>query len=387
MRITRLETILLTVPLPEVLHWSGGEADAVNSAFVRVHTDEGVTGLGECYNAIFVPEAVKAAVEAMESVVVGADPADVGAIYHALYSKTLFWGRTGLGVSAAGAIETAVWDVLGKARGVPVYRLLGGAVHSRLPVYASGGMDISWDELREEMERHRANGFRAVKIRIGNGRERDVEKVRRIREMVGPEFRIMVDAVQGHNPRPWSAYEALEVGRAIAPYGIDWFEEPCAATDYEGYAHVRRKGPLAVAGGESSYTIHEFKRFFAAEALDIAQPDAAQSGGIQECRRIATLAEAFGVKLAFHCWASSVTVAANYHVAFTVPNCCYVEYPAWGYALSDDLFVERPIVRDGFVYPGSAPGLGVDIPDAVLEKYAYRRGSGVKMYRAGELTG
>ena len=172
------------------------------------------------------------------------------------------------------------------------------------------------------------------------------------------------------------------MGKAMERFNLRWFEEPCAATDYAGYANVRRAVNIPIAGGESSTSIFEFRNFFEAGALDIAQPDTAHSGGIQECRKIAALAQSYGVEIAFHSWASSVVIAPNYHLAFNTPNTSIVEYPTWGYPLRDELFSEPLDIRDGFLYPSKAPGLGVELTDAVRKKYAFRENDGVDMRRA-----
>lgn len=383
MKITRVEPVLLSCKPSREIRWSGGVITTVHAALVAVHTDQGLTGLGETYVGIFAPLAVRGIVEALEPLLVGEDPADVAPLYQKLASKTLFWGRVGAGISTIGAVEMALWDIAGKAAGKPVYELLGGAVHARLPLYASGGLEKPLDELVDEMRGYRQERLKAVKVRIGMDRAKDLEKVRRVREAIGDGMDLMVDAVQGHNPDPWTAAEAVRTARALGELDLRWLEEPCAATDYAGYAHVRRHVPVPISGGESSTTIHEFRHFFEAGALDIAQPDVAHAGGILECRKIATLAQSYGVEVAFHSWSSSVVLAGNYHLAFATPNCKILEYPTWGYPLRDELFVEPLRIEDGELYPPKAPGLGVELSDEVRERYAFRPEGGVSMQRGG----
>jgi L-alanine-DL-glutamate epimerase-like enolase superfamily enzyme len=382
MKITGLETVLLSADPSEPIRWSGGELRTVHAALVLVHTDEGITGLGESYTGIFAPKAVRGIVEALEPLVIGEDPTDVARLYQKMYSKTLFWARVGAGLSTIGAIETALWDILGKVRQEPVWKLLGGAIHARLPLYASGGLEKPLEETVEEMKAYKRDGLRAVKIRIGMGFERDLKKVATVRETLGDDIHLMVDAVQGHNPEPYTSAEAIRIGKAMEPFNLRWFEEPCAATDYEGYARVRNAVDIPISGGESSTSIFEFRSFFNAAALDIAQPDTAHSGGIQECRKIATLAQNYGVEVAFHSWASSVVIAPNYHLAFTTPNTAILEYPTWGYPLRDELFTQPLDIREGYLYPPQAPGLGVELTKEVREKYAFRETAGVNMRRA-----
>jgi|SoiMethySBSTD1v2_1073268.scaffolds.fasta_scaffold129213_3 L-alanine-DL-glutamate epimerase-like enolase superfamily enzyme len=382
MKITGLETVLLTAEPSEPIRWSGGELNTVQASLIVVHTDENITGLGETYTGIFAPKAVRGIVESLEPLLLGEDPTDVARLYQKMYSKTLFWARVGAGLSTIGAIETALWDILGKVKGEPVWRLLGGNVHERLPLYASGGLEKPIEETVAEMKRYREQGLRAVKVRVGMGFERDIRKLEIVRETLGDDIQLMVDAVQGHNPEPWTAAEAIRMGKAMERFHLRWFEEPCAATDYAGYANVRRAVQIPISGGESSTSIFEFRGFFEAGSLDIAQPDTAHSGGIQECRKIATLAQSYGVEIAFHSWASSVVIAPNYHLAFNTPNTSIVEYPTWGYPLRDELFSEPLDIRDGYLYPSQAPGLGVELTDEVRKKYAFRETAGVDMRRA-----
>lgn len=382
MKITRLEPILLSVQPSQPIRWSGGVIQFVHASLVRVHTDEGVTGLGETYTGIFAPRAVVGIVESLAPLIIGEDPRQVAALAHKLRSKTLFWARNGAGMSVIGAIEAALWDIVGKVRGLPVYELLGGKTHERLAVYASGGLEKPVEETVQEMQEYERQGFKAVKVRIGMNREADMLKVRRVREALGPDIQLMVDAVQGHNPDPWSASEAIRVGRELEPFDVAWFEEPCAATDYAGYAQVRKHVRIPIAGGESSTSIHEFRNFFEAQALDIAQPDTAHAGGILETRKIATIAESYGVKVVFHSWASSVVLAPNYHLAFATPNSWILEYPTWGYPLRDDLFIEPLRIEDGYLYPPKSPGLGVELTEEIRKKCAFREEAGVLMERA-----
>jgi L-alanine-DL-glutamate epimerase-like enolase superfamily enzyme len=382
MKITGIETVLLSARPQEEIRWSGGVISTVHASLVEVRTDEGVSGLGETYAGIFAPHAVRGVIEALAPLLVGEDPSDIARLFHKVYTRTLFWARTGIGISTLGAIEMALWDIRGRVLGVPVYQLLGGKVHERLPLYASGGLEKPLDSLLEEMRAYRRDGLKAVKVRIGMSLERDVEKVLAVREAIGPDMSLMVDAVQGHNPEPWTAAEAVRAGLALRDLDIRWFEEPCAATDPAGYAHVRRHVPIPIAGGESSTSIYEFRNFFEKGALDIVQPDVAHAGGILECRKIAAMAQSYGVEVALHSWSSSVVLAGNYHLAFATPNCRILEYPTWGYPLRDELFAEPLRLDDGYLYPPQAPGLGVRLTDEIREKYAFRDTAGVEMLRA-----
>jgi L-alanine-DL-glutamate epimerase-like enolase superfamily enzyme len=373
MKITDLSTILLTVPVQD-LRWSGGDATAVTATLVEVRTDEGLTGLGDVYCGALVPGVIAPLVEHFRERLLGADPLAIPRAWQAMYGTSLFWGRAGVAVAVMSAIENALWDIAGKAAGIPVYRLLGGLAHERLPVYASGGLDKPVEAFIAELREYRRTGMRAVKIRIGHGVERDRERVRLAREVLGPEIDIMVDAVQGHNPEPWDANTAIAVAQAIEPYNIRWFEEPCAATEPNAYARVRSATRIPVSGGESCTSMQEFRAFFDANALDIVQPDVSHAGGILGCRTVAALAATHGVKLAPHSWGTGVMLAATYHFGFATPNTAVLEYPTFGHPLRDELLVKPFDIREGFMFPPDTPGLGVELRRETIDKYPYREG-------------
>lgn len=384
MRITRVEGVLLSAELaPEhVVRWSGGQMEIANSALVVIHTDEGITGLGDTYaGGWFYPKAAKALVEHFEPLLVGRDPRDPAKLAREIWRKSLYWGRVGAGANAVSAIENALWDIAGKAAGVPCWKLLGGCVHDRLMLYASAGLEKEPDEVVAEMNTHRENGFRAVKIRVATDLDRAIEKVRLCREALGPDIVLMVDAVMGSHPEPWDAKTAIRFADAIEAYNVTWLEEPCAGDDYAGYAEVRAVSRIPISGGETSYGLGEFMHFLRNGSLDIVQPDACTSGGIVECKRISSTAEAHGVRVAPHAWGSSATVAANLHWALTEPAVFVQEYPAWGYPLTDALFATPLQIEDGYVLPPEAPGLGVELTEEHRKRFAFREGGGATMRR------
>ena len=373
MKITDISTTLLTVPVKGI-RWSGGEATAVPATLIQIQTDGNISGLGDVYCGALAPTVVPALVDHFKSQLLGRDPLRISELYHALYSQSLFWGRSGIAIAVISAIEMALWDIAGKSASLPAYQLLGGLAHDRLPIYASGGLDSSDAAMKEELQRYKKEGFTAVKIRIGHGPEQDLEKVCRAREWLGPDIRLMVDAVQGHNPEPWSASAAKAVAKALEGEKLAWLEEPCAATDIEGYREVRSSTTIPIAGGESATTLHEFRRFICEGALDVVQPDVSHAGGLLECMKIAALAEAYSVQLVPHSWGSGVVLASNYHFGFVTPNCKLLEYPTWGYPLRDELLVNPFRIEDGCIHPPEGAGLGVVLRPEIVEKYPYQPG-------------
>jgi L-alanine-DL-glutamate epimerase-like enolase superfamily enzyme len=366
MKITRVEGVLLSAELaPEhVVRWSGGEMAVANAALAVVHTDAGLTGVGDTYaGGWFYPKAAKVMIEHFAPLLLGEDPREPARLARTIWSKSLYWGRVGAGANAVSAIENALWDIAGQAAGVPAWRLLGGLAHDRLLLYASGGLEKPREAVIAEMKGYVAAGFKAVKIRVSTDLRRAIDKVRLCREALGPGVQLMVDAVMGSHPKPWDAKTAIRFARAIEQFDIAWLEEPCAGDDYAGYAAVRAATSIPISGGETSYGVSEFMHFLRAGALDIVQPDACTSGGMVECQRIAAAAAAHGVRVAPHAWGSAATIAANLHWAFTQPNVFVQEYPTWGFALRDALLAEPLAIVDGHLLPPTAPGLGLRLTD------------------------
>jgi L-alanine-DL-glutamate epimerase-like enolase superfamily enzyme len=376
MRISDVECLLLSYRYPEaeVQRWSGGVLPGVTLALVRVTTDDGVVGLGETYAGNFAPEVTREIVRYFRPFLIGEDPSRIGELWHRCYSRTLFWGRYGITVSTLGAIESALWDLCGNATGKPVVELLGGSAHATLRRYASGGMEGDDEALRSEQQLAEGSGFSATKIRGGDSPEEDGRRARIAREALPAELGLALDAVQGSNPEPWDSDTAIRAGRELEPIGLIWFEEPCASTDPEGYAACRRALDIPIAGGESCTTIHEFRRFFELEALDIVQPDAAQAGGILEMRKIAAAAERSGVRMAVHSWLGAGSVMANYHVGFASPNCDWLEFPTQPNPFVEEMLAEPLEVEGGRVASPQHPGLGIRLPEGMAEKYAYEPG-------------
>ena len=379
MRITDIELIPLSIRLTgdDIVRWSGGSMEVFTTTLVRVHTDEGMSGLGETYAGLFAPEVVRSIVEYYTPLLIGRDPTQPVSLTRKMVNRTLYWARNGVGVAVLGAIEVALWDIAGKAANLPVWKLLGGAHRERLMAYASGGLDQPLDSLQAEMRSHLKQGFKAVKIRVGHGPACDVPKVLAAREALGDDALLMVDAVQGHHPRAWTSAQALDVITRLEDCRLTWFEEPCRATDYEGYAHVRARTAIPIAGGESSTTIHDFRRFFDASALDIAQPDPTFTGGIGTCREVALLAESHGLRIVPHVWGSGVCLMSNLHMAFSVPNCDMIEIPVQNNPLRDALLVEPLKLEDGEVALPTSPGIGVELGPELTAQHPYIKGAGV----------
>jgi len=376
LKIVEVETIPLSYRYKEEERWKcpGWVSLQRNAMLVRLHTDKGICGIGEIGEATSIPEGVMRIVEErFKPMLLGEDPTRIEYLWNKMYIRTQHWGMTALAVAIISGLEIALWDILGKWLGRPVYDLLGGPCREKIRVYASAGMNQTPERLQDEMKRYREEGYTAVKMRIGNRDVRsDIDAVRAAREALGPAVDLMADAGMCYVDSPWDFPTVRRVVRELEPCRLFWLEEPFTADNIDDFALLRRLTDIPIATGEHVYTKYEFKRYLTARAVDILQPDATRCGGILEAKKIAALAEAFRRRCAPHIFTSGVSLMANLHVIFSTPNMLVMEYDRTPNPLRDELLVEPLVYRDGYVeLPKPVPGLGVELTDEVLKKYSY----------------
>jgi L-alanine-DL-glutamate epimerase-like enolase superfamily enzyme len=412
MRVTNVRTLLFTAPWTGDPAWVATEGFADDGAFRRtsalvvVETDEGVTGLGETVMGYFRSEVVAPLVDGFRDALMDSDlrldPTRPERCFDELAQRSLWWARTGIGLSVLGAVEIALWDIAGKAAGKPVHALLGGAAFSRLPAYASGGTG-SWPVERtvEQARRYIDLGFRALKIGTGfDGRPGaavrgvtpppygawyapttpmrvadEVAKFGALRDALGPEVELATDSHAVQVREPWTRKTALALAHALEPFDLLFYEEPLRYDDPEGYADLRRRTRVPIAGGECLTGLDEFRRWLELDALDDVQPDAAHCGGITVTHRIAELAEARHVGLLVHTGASvGPGLMANIHVAFASGNARAIEVALAPDNIRRELLEEPLTLTDGQLSLPTAPGLGVRLPPDLLERFPWRPG-------------
>lgn len=378
MKITDVRAVLLShVYEPsERLAWVGGYIDSWDAALVEVTTDEGVRGVGEVAQGIMGAVAVPGIAEALKPYVIGQNPLHVGGVSERLANRTVFWARGGIATGVIGAIEIALWDIAGKVYNVPVYQLLGGLAHERLPLYASGGLGASKERIVAFARANEEQGLTIIKVRAIRTPEESIEVAQAVRAALRPETKLVLDAVQGCASRPWPVKSAIRVGKALEAIDALWYEEPCRAEDVEGYAEVRRRVNVPVSGVESYATRFEFAHLLKAEGVDILQPDAAMVGGIIEVQRIAALAETRFLRVIPHSWGTGVTLMANLHTAFATPAAEMAEYCRLPNPLRDATLAEPLRIEDGQVLPPRLPGLGVVLTPEIEQRFRFLPGHG-----------
>lgn len=387
MRITRIDTYTLKVPLNDERFWSSqcsfGER---KSLLVRVESDAGLVGWGE--GGQYGPaEPVAAAVHSVFApILLGQDPCRPEVLWDRMYTHTRDFGRKGAMLEALSALDIALWDIFGKAQDLPVYALMGGAFRDSVKTYATGlyyrgqepwTLEADVPLLKQEAVRYAEAGYPAVKMKIGLlSPGQDLERVAAVREAIGKDLLLMVDANHAYEP-----HTACFMAKAMERYDVFWFEEPVIPEDVEGYRRVRAATSIAIAGGECEYTRYGFAKWISGRVLDIVQPDLCCAGGLSEVRRIAALASAFGVQCIPHVWGSGVAVAAGLQLLVQLPPFPHTANPLAPYnepmlewdgspnPLRTILLTEpiSPILGEVRVPHG--PGLGVEIDEDVLKHY------------------
>jgi L-alanine-DL-glutamate epimerase-like enolase superfamily enzyme len=376
MRITEVEVIELRVPGWDASTFDGSYDDCV----VRVHTDQGVTGLGEVDS---VPSVIRAIIEApashthamgLKGVLLGQDPSDIGALWDRMYDATSYYGRRGVVIHAISAIDLALWDLRGKLLGRPVCELLGERQRERVLAYGTVyPLGDTPDAVRRNIDRGLALGLRAIKIVADPFWRDDLEHTARLirtaREHVGPDVRLMVDAA--------TAWARAEDGLPLMPlfkeYGFAWVEAPLPLDDLDGHARFQGFG-VPIGGGDLGLTTrHEYASMFERGRIDIAQPDVTMVGGLTELMRVAELARSLDRRVVTHGYKSNITIAANLHFLAQHWAEEMLEYSTSRSPLRWELTRERfPIEGDGTVRVPTAPGLGVSLDEATVAKYRVR---------------
>jgi len=365
LRITGVDVLNLSCRLEEPLRWSTGTALYRNSVIVRLSTDEGVTGFGEADSELAHRALAPTIEQELKPLLIGRDPFDSDRIWEDYFSHAMSAMRLkGLLINAISAVDIALWDIKGKGLGRPVYQLLGGACLDRIPAYATGLYFKDIRSLCDEASTYLERGFTAMKLKIGNGLEKDEDIVRAVRDTTGGDTTLMVDA----NGR-YSAKSAIKVGRILERYDVYWFEEPVPSEDIDGYRQVRSALDVAIAGGECEYTRYGFRDLISTRAVDIVQPDCTRAGGITECKKIGSMASAWNISYAPHVWGSAVGFAAALQLSCNLRNLAFFEYDQTPNPLRDELAIEPFQFKKGFIELPKAPGLGLELNEQVIHRY------------------
>ena len=375
MRIASIRTHILDAPLSQPFAYSRAWYDRRAAMIVEIATDDGHIGWGECYGPARMTSAV---VEAVAPWLIGEDALRTDYLWQMIYARLRDHGQKGVVIQGLSGIDIALWDLKGKHFGVPCYRLMGGPLRSEVKAYATGlyrrksGDPAKY--LAQEAASYVADGFSAVKLKVGFGVQEDAAMTHAVRDAIGDDIALMVDANHAYD-----AVAAIRLGRMIEQFDISWFEEPVPPEDGAGYRAVKSALAIPVAGGECEFTRLGFRDLLASRAIDIIQPDICAAGGLTECKKIADMAEAFGVRYNPHVWGTGIAIAASLQLLAVLPSHTPTSLKALEPVLEFDrtehpirqALLTQPIEHErGIVRVPDGPGLGIEVDRAALQRFA-----------------
>jgi L-alanine-DL-glutamate epimerase-like enolase superfamily enzyme len=369
LKITAIEIKNYLVPLdpPFNAAWDPSPRKKFPATIVRVNTDEGITGIGSGDAML--------GLAGHEHLFIGQDPFEIERHWQILDNIDFHYGR-------CWPLDIALWDIMGKASGQSIAKLLD-AQKFKILAYASSGEMLTPQEWAERVQKFLDQGFKALKIRFHQPDPReDIKVVESVRKTVGDSLEIMVDANQGWKMPwdtgvPWDFERAYQVAQALEDLNIYWLEEPLPHYDFRGLARLRQKTKIRISGGEMNRRWHDFKEMNTLGSLDVYQPDVVLTGGITGVKQIAEWVQNKGAWFSPHTWTNGIGLIANLHLACAVSKCPYLEFPfdppTWTTARRD--FMLRPdnrlmIDKDGYLHVPERPGLGCELDEEALARYA-----------------
>nr|CAA9291806.1 mandelate racemase/muconate lactonizing enzyme family protein [uncultured Armatimonadetes bacterium] len=368
MRITDVEAIILS--LPQIRERTDGSQDML---LVKVSTDAGIVGYGEVDSSPLVAKSIIDAPishtisRGLRHLVLGEDPFAYEYLWHRMYEGCLYHGRRGAAIQAMSGIDLALWDIMGKALEMPVYKLLGGGFRKEVRAYASALFGDDLADTADKVKRYVDQGFTAVKMGwepMGQDPAYDVALVRTMREAAGPKADILIDA-----GLCWDAKTAIRMARRFEEFDIFWLEEPLHPDNLEGYRRLSEAVDVRIAAGEEESSRAGFVDLMDRGKIDVVQVDVTRVGGLTEAKKIAFLAHDRGLPCINHSFTTDLNVAASLHLLASIPNAPLLEFCVEESPLRTELAREPIRVVDGMVRVPEEPGLGVELDEAVIERY------------------
>ncbi len=360
MKIAGVRSRVVALPVRKKVVSRIGVFDTMWTVLVDLETDEGITGISYLWAfSSHGARAVQDVLEELAEVAVGEDVFFTTRLWRRMWARITQWGHKGLSVIGMAGIDTAAWDAVGKALNKPLSQVLGANADA-VPTYASEGLWLTDDfhALTAEADELVARGFQAVKMRLGRASMADdVEAVRAVRDTIGPNVRLMVDANQG-----WDADYTIRIGRRLESFDLYWIEEPIPHDDLAGHARIAAALDTPLASGENLYSPQGFREAIEARAFEIMMPDVERVGGVTGWMRAAALAEAWNLPICSHLFPE-----INVHLVAAAPTACYLEHMPWG----EELFRERLDLVDGKMRVPDRPGLGFTWDEDAIARYAH----------------
>jgi L-rhamnonate dehydratase len=379
MKITNVEAFILQSPFEIRSPEGSDEARGVKHCLLlKVSTDEGITGWSDVETSPHVGEAVVNAPESgagvfegLRSLVIGEDPFDVERLWDKIYRGTIYFGRRGVAMQVLSGFDIACHDIIGKAIGQPIHKILGGARRDRVRAYASTLFRPTEEAIKDACAFYLQRGFTAVKFGwgvFGQDRKQDIKLVAAAREALGPDVELMVDAGWMVNR---SAYDAIELCRALEPYNIFWLEDFLHPESYEGYAKTKAAGVRTrLAAGEQEATAWGFRELITKGGIDVIQPDLTRCGGFTQARKIIWEAEYAGIDVCPHAWLTDLLTAGSLHLNAVLPRSLFLEYNVSENPMLTEI-IRNPVQmdKDGYIAVPNGPGLGIDIDEKAVKRF------------------
>jgi L-alanine-DL-glutamate epimerase-like enolase superfamily enzyme len=379
MRITDVEAIILQSPFENRPPEGSGEAHGVKHCLLlKVSTDEGITGWSDVETAPHVgaaavnaPDSGAGVFEGLRALVVGEDPFEVERLWDKVYRGTIYYGRRGVAMQILSGIDIACHDIIGKAIGRPVHKILGGARRDRVRAYASTLFRATPDAMKRACAFYLQRGFTAIKFGwgvFGHDRKRDVALVAAARAAIGPDVELMIDPGWMVNR---SAADAVELIRALEPYRIFWLEDFLHPENYDGYARVKDAGVgTRLAAGEQEATAWGFHDLITRGKIDVVQPDLSRCGGFTQARKILWEAQRAGVDVCPHAWLTDLLSAASLHLNACLERSLFLEYNVCDNPMLRAV-IRNPVQMgpDGLIPIPQGPGLGIEIDEAAVSRF------------------
>jgi L-alanine-DL-glutamate epimerase-like enolase superfamily enzyme len=361
--IARVRSRILSVPYHRPDRWSGGENYGLTTVLVFVDTDDGLTGVGEA-NGDRSAAAVAEAISSMTPLIVGREPFEIEAITAAIFRRGKWHNVRPFANQAVAGIETALWDIVGKICGQPVVNLFGGPVRDEVDFFFYL-QQTSIEQMMAEASQAVKDGYHVIYLKVGADDDRDVETVRAIREAVGPEPKIRVDANEA-----WAPGSAVAMIGRLAPFGIDFVEQPVASRDLDGLSRVRAASPVPVAANQAAFTHFDVLEVIKRQAADLIVTGPHQAGGLLQLKKIAAMAESAGLPINRHAVGElGVGALAGLQAIASFPNLTDGNQ-THHQLLKDDVLAEPLKFNGGRVSLPSGPGIGVTLDEDKVERYA-----------------
>lgn len=386
MKITSIKSHVLRYELEDELGYSQQYYKHRTAHLVEIETDENITGWGECFGPGNIALANKFIVEkVIQPLIKGENPTNKEYIWHKVYNSLRDSGQKGMPIQALSGIDIALWDILSKKANLPLYQLLGGKCNNQIPVYGYGMMlqekpvEQLIELFQKEAKEIKEKNFKAMKMKIGIGPKNDLKLVKAVREAIGDDYKLMVDANHAYN-----LSDALQVGKGLDEMNIYWFEEPVAPEDYEGYKELKKKLNTNIAGGEAEFTKYGWNQLIKNRCVDIAQPEVCGLGGITEYLKISALAQSNFIPIINHVWGTALSIAVNLHLLTAMPDMPGGLFPSKPMLEFDttsknkfitELTEEKFSILDevknnnGFAKPLEGIGIGINPSKDFIKKY------------------